>query len=94
MQRKTAQITPSGTKMQGDGQEPRQTFRVAPKIATIRLGFRVHLGNPGYDRYQARVTWLLALAGMLIIIQLTESSPNKSLSGRVRPGGGNDAGGV
>jgi hypothetical protein len=36
-----------GTKMQGDGQEPRQTFRVAPKIATIRLGFRVHLGNPG-----------------------------------------------
>ena len=38
-----------GTKMQGDGQEPRQTFRVAPKIATIRLGFRVHLGNPGLD---------------------------------------------
>jgi len=25
----------------------RQTFRVASKIATIRLGFRVHLGNPG-----------------------------------------------
>jgi len=39
-----------GTKMQGDGQEPRQTFRVAPKIATIRLGFRVHLRNPGLSR--------------------------------------------
>jgi len=41
------------------------------------------------DRYQARVTWLFALAVMLIIIQLIESSPNKSLSGRVRSGGGN-----
>ena len=38
------------------------------------------------DRYQARVTWLFALAGMLIIIQLFESSRNKSLSGG-RPSG-------
>jgi hypothetical protein len=30
-----------------DGQEPRQTFCVAPKIATIRLEFSVHPGNPG-----------------------------------------------
>jgi hypothetical protein len=44
-------------------------------------------GSGVFDRYQARVTWLFSLAGMLIIIQLIESSPNKSLSGRVRPGG-------
>jgi Na+/phosphate symporter len=30
-----------------------------------------------FDRYQARVTWLFALAGMLIIIQLIESSPEQ-----------------
>jgi hypothetical protein len=41
--------------------------------------------HPGFTYW----TWLFALAGMLIIIQLIESSPNKSLSGRVRPGGGN-----
>jgi hypothetical protein len=46
-------------------------------------------GSGVFDRYQARVTWLFSLAAMLIIIQLIESSPNKSLSGRVRPGGGN-----
>jgi hypothetical protein len=40
------------------------------------------------DRYQARVTWLFALAGLLIIIQLIESNPNKSMFRKVRPGGG------
>ena len=50
-------------------------------------------GSGVYDRYQARVTWLFALAAMLIIIQLIESNPNKSMSRRVRPGGG-DAGSV
>jgi hypothetical protein len=45
-------------------------------------------GSGVYDRYQARVTWLFALAAMLIIIQLIESNPNKSMSRRVRPGRG------
>jgi hypothetical protein len=31
----------------GDGQEPRQTFSVAQKIATIRPKFSVHSGNTG-----------------------------------------------
>jgi hypothetical protein len=30
-----------------------------------------------FDRYQARITWLFALAGMLIIIQLTEFGKNR-----------------
>ena len=45
-------------------------------------------GSGVYDRYQARVTWLFALATMLIIIQLIESNPSKSMSRRVRPGRG------
>ena len=44
-------------------------------------------GSGVFDRYQARVTWLFALAGMLITIQLIDSSPNKSMCRRVRPGG-------
>ena len=44
-------------------------------------------GSGVFDRYQARATWLFALAGMLITIQVIESNPNKSMSRRVRPGG-------
>ena len=43
------------------------------------------LGSGVFDRYQARVTWLFALAGMLIAIQLIDSNPNKSMPTRVRP---------
>jgi hypothetical protein len=34
-------------------------------------------GSGVFDRYQARVTWLFALAGMLIIIQLAEFEKNR-----------------
>jgi hypothetical protein len=37
-------------------------------------------GSGVFDRYQARVTWLFALAGMLIIIQLAEFAKNRSMS--------------
>jgi hypothetical protein len=40
-----------------------------------------------WHRYQARVTWLFALAALLIIIQLIESNPNRSMFRKVRPGG-------
>jgi hypothetical protein len=37
-------------------------------------------GSGVFDRYQAMVTWLFALAGMLIIIQLAEFKKNRSMS--------------
>jgi hypothetical protein len=37
-------------------------------------------GSGVFDRYQARVTWLFALAGMLIIIQLAEFDKSRSMS--------------
>ncbi len=41
-------------------------------------------GSEVFDRYQARVAWLFALAGVLITIQLIDSNHNR----KVRPGRG------
>jgi hypothetical protein len=64
----------------------RRGFREATALAIlVPASYAINntlsaFGSGVFDRYQARVTWLFALAGMLIIIQLAEFEKNRSMS--------------
>jgi hypothetical protein len=64
----------------------RRRFREATALAIlIPAAYAINntlsaFGSGVFDRYQARVTWLFALPGMLIIIQLAEFEKNRSMS--------------